>query len=344
MSESSLVCSDVRVAYPEFLLALDLEVAKGDLITLIGPSGCGKSTTLQLISGLIPCNSGKIFLDGNEITALPVWKRNIGLVFQEYALFPHLNVERNVDYALRLKRLRKKERRERSAQLLALVGLEGYNKRRVQALSGGEQQRVALARALAGEPQILLLDEPLSALDAKLRIRLRGEIRRIQQETGITMIYVTHDQEEALTISDKVVVMRDGKIEQYDTPETVYNKPRNLFVARFMGQGTLLPTSVIPETLKSFEKAPQISETHLFFRPEMVIVHTEATLPFPEYLPHLRFEGATVSSIEYQGGRYLLECQWNGAQILAYCERRIEGEKVSLGVRIKDLNYYTPQE
>ena len=340
MAKNHLVCSNVRVKYPEFLLTLDLSVEQGDLITLIGPSGCGKSTTLQLISGLIPCDSGQIVLNGKDITNLPVWKRNIGLVFQEYALFPHLNVERNIDYALRLKHLTKKERRAKTAQLLSLVNLEGYGKRKVDQLSGGERQRIALARALAAEPEVLLLDEPLSALDEKLRKWLREEIRRIQQETGITMVYVTHDQEEALTISDKVVVMRDGQIEQYGTPEEVYSSPATLFVANFMGLGTLLPTTLLPSVLRSFEEYEEPSESHLFFRPEDVILHSDPSLPFPEYLPHLRFKGARVVNSEYQGGRYLLECEWEGYTIYGYSAKKIESNNLTLGVKVQDLNYF----
>ncbi len=340
MATNHLVCSNVRVKYPEFLLALDLSVKEGDLITLIGPSGCGKSTTLQLISGLIPCESGEILLNGKDITNLPVWERKIGLVFQEYALFPHLNVERNVDYALRLRRLPKEERKAKTESLLALVNLEGYAKRRVEHLSGGERLRVALARALAAEPHVLLLDEPLSALDEKLRKRLREEIRRIQQETGITMIYVTHDQEEALTISDKVVVMHEGQIEQYGTPEEVYSSPATLFVANFMGLGTLLPTTLISSILKSFEEFEEPSESHLFFRPEDVIVHSNTSLPFPEYLPHLRFKGAKVVSNEYQGGRYLLQCEWEGYTIYAYSPQQFEDDTLTLGVKVQELNYF----
>lgn len=347
MSNSGLVCSDIRVEYPEFTLSLDLTVSEGELVSIIGPSGCGKSTTLQLITGLIPCESGSIVLNGQDITNTPVWQRNIGMVFQDYALFPHLDVEQNIAYSLKLKKVVKRERQERVASLLELVGLEGYGKRKIALLSGGERQRVALARALASEPKLLLLDEPLSALDAKMRKRLRQQIRKIHEATGITTLYVTHDQEEALTISDRIVVMQEGRIEQFNTPEIIYNNPSTLFAAKFMGEGTLLPHSLIPQTLVSIDKGPDTvvfrsgGETRqIFFRPERVIVHDNPALAFPEFLPHLRFNRARVISCEYQGGQYLLECDWNGYTILAYCRHKPKEERVSLGVRVNDLVEY----
>lgn len=347
MADMGLVCSQVRVEYPEFTLSLDLSVQQGELVSIIGPSGCGKSTTLQLITGLIPCETGSINLNGNDITSMPVWERNIGMVFQDYALFPHLNVEKNIAYSLKLKKLSKGEQKERVGRLLELVDLADYQRRKINELSGGERQRVALARALAAEPQLLLLDEPLSALDAKMRKRLRQQIRNIHDTMGITTLYVTHDQEEALTISDRIVVMQQGRMEQYDTPENIYNHPATLFAARFMGEGTLLPHSLIPQTLVSIDKGPDTvvfrssGETkQVFFRPERVIVHDNPSLAFPEFLPHLRFPDARVVSCEYQGGRYLLSCEWNGHTILAYARHRPKHKRVSLGVRVVDLVEY----
>lgn len=347
MAEKGLVCSQVRVDYPEFALSLDLEVSPGELVSIIGPSGCGKSTTLQLITGLIPCHTGSISLNGRDISHVPVWERNIGMVFQDYALFPHLNVGKNVAYSLRFQNISKRERSERIIRLLELVDLAGYDKRKINELSGGERQRVALARALASQPQLLLLDEPLSALDAKMRKRLRQQIRHIHEETGITTLYVTHDQEEALTISDRIMVMQQGRMEQYDTPERIYNRPATLFAARFMGDGTLLPHDLIPRTLVSIDKGPDTvifrssgESKQVFFRPERVIVHDNPSLAFPEFLPHLRFTDAKVISCEYQGGRYLLSCEWNGHTILAYTRHRPKHSRVSLGVRVNDLVEY----
>lgn len=347
MSEAGLVCSHVRVTYPEFTLTLDLSIEQGELVSIIGPSGCGKSTSLQLITGLIPCEEGSISLNGKDITHMPVWERNIGMVFQDYALFPHLNVAQNIAYSLKLKKIRKNERTARVSRLLELVGLEGYGKRKISQLSGGERQRIALARALAAEPQMLLLDEPLSALDAKMRKRLRQQIRKIHEATGITTIYVTHDQEEALTISDRIVVMQDGRMEQFATPEEIYTHPSTLYAAKFMGEGTLLPHALIPQTLVSIDKGPETvvfrssgESRQIFFRPERVIVHDNLALAFPEFLPHLRFNKARIINCEYQGGRYLLECDWNGHSILAYSRFRPKHEKVVLGVRVSDLIEY----
>ena len=214
---------------------LDLDVARGELISLLGPSGCGKTTTMRAIAGLIELRAGSITLDGRDISRLPPNKRDIGLVFQSYALFPHLNVFDNVAFGLRLRKVPAAELRQRVEKVIAAVGLSGFEARLPAQMSGGQQQRVALARAIVIEPKLLLLDEPLSNLDAKLRVQMRAELRRIQRELGITMLYVTHDQDEALAMSDRIVVMNAGKIEQLDTPERLFNAPRTRFVANFMG-------------------------------------------------------------------------------------------------------------
>lgn len=342
-----LVCKKVEASYPEFKLHLDFTIMQGEMVSIIGPSGCGKSTTLQLLSGLMEPDSGSILLGDEDITAKPVWERNIGLVFQDYALFPHLNVAQNIAYSLKLQKVPKKDRNQKVASLLSLVGLEGYQKRRTGELSGGERQRVALARALASNPRLLLLDEPLSALDAQLRKHLRKEIRRIHDETGITTIYVTHDQEEALSLSDRILVMHDGATEQLNTPQQVYHAPATLFAASFMGDGTVLPYDIIPKTLISAEAGTaafvykQFSGQHqIFFRPEKVLVHDEPSLAFPEFLPHLRFNDASVIDCEYQGSRYLLECEWEGLNIIASTVKEPKHRQVTLGVRLSDLVEY----
>ena len=230
----------IEKIYPDFRLELDLEVHQGELLILLGPSGCGKTTTLRLIAGFIDPDSGTLDMDSRRIDNLPAHRRRIGIVFQDYALFPHLNVWDNIGFGLRMQGWSAGEARRRIGELLGLISLEGYGKRKVTRLSGGEQQRVALARALAPQPQLLLLDEPLSALDAKLRKSLRSEIRRIQRELAVTTLYVTHDQEEALVLGDRIAVMREGHIEQIDTPERIYNRPANLFVGTFLGQANLL--------------------------------------------------------------------------------------------------------
>ena len=214
---------------------LSLEFCDGKLTTLLGPSGCGKSTLLNLISGILPPTSGSIFFGDRDVTSLSPDKRNIGLVFQNYALYPHMTVGENIAFPLEIKKVSKKERMERAAEFAKLLRIEDYFTRKPSQLSGGQQQRVAIARALAKEPEILLLDEPLSNLDARLRLEMREEIRRLQLETGITTIFVTHDQEEALSISDHILLLKKGRIQQYGLPQELYDEPCNPFVADFLG-------------------------------------------------------------------------------------------------------------
>jgi putative spermidine/putrescine transport system ATP-binding protein len=222
-----------------------LSVEQGEFISFLGPSGCGKTTTLRMIAGFEIPTSGYITINGNDLTYLPPNKRNVGMVFQAYALFPNMTVAENIGYGLKIAGKSKAEIANRVDEMLALIHLESFGKRYPFQLSGGQQQRIALARALAFQPQVLLLDEPLSALDAKIRVELRQEIRRIQQQLDITTIYVTHDQEEALSLSDRIVVMSQGKVEQVGTPSEIYNLPTTEFVAKFVGQINLLPVEVV---------------------------------------------------------------------------------------------------
>ncbi|MFB4294536.1 ABC transporter ATP-binding protein [Nonomuraea sp. ATR24] len=226
------------------LESVDLRVPSGRLVTLLGASGCGKTTLLRIVAGFETADTGSVRFGERDLARVPVWKRRIGFVFQSYALWPHMTVAENVAYGLRLRKLPKQEIAAKVEAGLAMVGLTGREQRRPGQLSGGQQQRVALARALALEPDVLLMDEPLSNLDAKLRIEMRREIRRIQQETGITAVYVTHDQDEALEISDLVAVMNGGRVEQIGAPEDVYDRPETTFVASFVGTVTLLKGEV----------------------------------------------------------------------------------------------------
>ena len=219
--------------------ALDLGIEKGELICLLGPSGCGKTTTMRAIAGLMQPRSGRIEIDGRDVTRVSPARREVGLVFQSYALFPHLTVYENVAFGLRLKRADRLDGRVRDG--LATVGLTEFASRMPAELSGGQQQRVALARSMVMEPKVLLLDEPLSNLDARLRLEMRIELARVQRETGVTMVFVTHDQAEALSLADRIVVMRGGRIEQQGTPEDIWNRPETDFVATFMGYETMLP-------------------------------------------------------------------------------------------------------
>ena len=241
---------------------LNLTLRKGELLTLLGPSGCGKTTTLQVAGGFLFPDEGRVILDGRDVTHLLPEERPTATVFQSHALFPHMSVEENVAYGLRVRRIERAERRRKVKELLARVGLNGYENSRVQELSGGQQQRVALARALILEPQVLLLDEPLSSLDARLRVKMRAEIRSLQQAFGITALYVTHDQEEALSISDRVAVMNAGNLVQIGSPEEVYFSPQSEFVADFISNAfplfldgrryLLRPDQIVPDRAGSY--------------------------------------------------------------------------------------------
>ena len=219
---------------------INLDIKDKEFITLLGPSGCGKTTTLRLIAGFLEPDEGNVIFDGKIINNVPAYKRQVNTIFQRYALFPHLNVYENIAFGLRVKKLSEKEIAEKVDEMLKLVNLSGLEKRNITTLSGGQQQRVAIARAIANHPRVLLLDEPLAALDLKLRKDMQKELKKIQETLGITFIFVTHDQEEALTMSDRVVVMDNGKIQQVGTPQDIYNEPQNAFVADFIGESNIL--------------------------------------------------------------------------------------------------------
>ena len=219
---------------------INLDVYEKEFITLLGPSGCGKTTTLRIIAGFVTPDTGDVLFEDTKINDVPPHKRHVNTVFQKYALFPHLNVYENIAFALRLKKVKEQEIYERVEEMLAMVNLRGFEKKDVNLLSGGQQQRVAIARALSNKPKVLLLDEPLGALDLKLRKDMQNELKNIQRKTGITFVYVTHDQEEALSMSDTVVVMADGKIQQIGSPTDIYNEPENAFVADFIGESNIL--------------------------------------------------------------------------------------------------------
>ncbi len=251
MSTPKLALVDLTKRYQPGLAPavdhLNMEVEEGHLVALLGPSGCGKTTTLRMVAGLMDPTAGRIVVDGEDITSIPVHRRGMGMVFQSYALFPHMNVAANVAFGLRMRRLPKSERLERVRRALDMVQLGYLAERETKALSGGQQQRIALARALVVEPTLLLLDEPLSNLDAKLRESMRGEIRAIQQRTGATTLFVTHDQDEALDMADRIAVMNGGLIEQFGEPSEVYERPRTRFVAEFIGRANLLDATVVAD-------------------------------------------------------------------------------------------------
>ena len=243
MAEVSLELKEIKKSFTEGKAVLDnisLEISKGEFITLLGSSGCGKTTTLRIIAGLEQPDAGSVWLDGREVTGLEPNQRDVNTVFQNYALFPHMNVAENIGYGLKLKKVPKSEIRKKVSQMLELVQLEGYERRKPSELSGGQKQRVAIARALVNNPKVLLLDEPLGALDLQLRRAMQIELKHLQKKLGITFIYITHDQEEAINMSDRIAVMRDGRIEQIGTPDEIYNHPKTSYVATFVGNANIL--------------------------------------------------------------------------------------------------------
>ena len=255
MNKNALISlRGIRVDFDDepVLKGIDLDIMDKEFITFLGPSGCGKTTTLRIIGGFIQPKEGDVFFGGVRINDLPPYKREVNTVFQRYALFPHLNVYENVEFGLKIAKVPEKERRQSVKEMLKLVGLSGYDRRHINQLSGGQQQRVAIARALVNRPKVLLLDEPLGALDLKLRKEMQIELKRIQQALEITFIYVTHDQEEALTMSDTVVVMNGGKVQQIGTPEDIYNEPKNAFVADFIGDSNIVDGVMHKDFLVSF--------------------------------------------------------------------------------------------
>ncbi len=334
----------------EQVQALDdvsLDIREGELFTLLGPSGCGKTTTLRCIAGFEKPTGGSIDFLGRDYTAVPPFRRNIGMVFQSYALFPHMSIFENVAYGLRMRKTSKREIEERVSRIIQMVGLETTQKRKPSELSGGQQQRIALARALVYDPELLLLDEPLSNLDAKLRVYMREEIRRIQQQARVTTIYVTHDQEEALSISDRIAVMHDGKVSQVGLPDEIYENPNSIRVADFIGQANFLDCAVKNNgsTMLTFPSGEQIvletgsdsirgfphKQGILFVRPEQMKVVAAA-------------DGANtvkgeVKVILYLGSvvRYFVEIfqKTTPQEILVDQDRRVDGVKVGDPVTVR---------
>ena len=281
----------------------NLNIRDGEFITLLGPSGCGKTTILRSIGGFITPDSGDIYFSGNKITNLPPHKRNVNTIFQRYALFPHLDVYENVAFGMRIKKLPEDVIDETVKRMLDLVDLRGYAKRSVSKLSGGQQQRVAIARALANDPKMLLLDEPLSALDMKLRKDMQTELKKIQQQTGITFLFVTHDQQEALSMSDTVVVMDKGVIQQIGSPEDIYNEPKNAFVADFIGESNILDGIMLDDYKVAFAGARFECLDKGFSKrePVDVVIRPEDVKVVPKEQGALK---GTVTSVNFQGVHY----------------------------------------
>lgn len=305
MQENILSLNNITKSFEGDLVLedLSLEIKRNEFVTLLGPSGCGKTTTLRIIAGFVMPDQGKVMMEGEDITMLPTEKRCINTVFQKYALFPHMTVAENIAFGLKIKKKDDEYIRRKIGYALELVNLTGFEKRKPRSLSGGQQQRIAIARAIVNEPQILLLDEPLGALDLKLRQDMQKELIRLKKELGITFIYVTHDQEEALTMSDKIVVMNQGYIQQIGTPEDIYNEPQNAFVADFIGSANLLAATMVRDELVSINDVRfdcvdkgfgNNRPVDVVIRPEDVEIREKGQGIFP----------ATVTSVLFKGVHY----------------------------------------
>ena len=323
---------EVVVNYINFI------ITEGEFVTLLGPSGCGKTTILRMIAGFEDPTYGDIFFYGKKLTELPAYERPVNTVFQNYALFPHMNVYENIAFPLRIKKLDEKTIDEKVKYYLNVVNLKGYEKRNIDQLSGGQQQRVAIARALINKPKILLLDEPLSALDLKLRKDMQKELKRIQQAVGITFIYVTHDQEEALSLSDKIIVMRKGEIQQVGSPTDIYNEPINTYVADFIGESNIID-AVMKENYKvefmgkTFEcvdeRFPESDKVKIVIRPEDIDPVEKGTSKID----------ALVTSVTFKGVHYEILAEHEGFTFMIHTtEYRAEGEVIGLSFGPDDIH------
>ena len=323
---------------------LCLKIKDGEFVTFLGPSGCGKTTTLRIIAGFTQPDTGEVIIDGNRMNGVPPYKRQVNTIFQRYALFPHLNVYENVAFGLRVNKVDKKEIDERVTAMLKSVNLSGFERRQIHSLSGGQQQRVAIARALVNNPKILLLDEPLGALDLKLRKDMQIELKNIQQQLGITFIFVTHDQEEALSMSDTVVVMNEGKIQQIGSPEDIYNEPKNAFVADFIGESNILDGIMREDKLvemfghkfecvdAGFEKNEPVD---VVVRPEDIDVVSES-------------EGqlsGVVSSITFKGVHYEIIVDINDFKwMIQSTDSPAVGDRIGISIPPQDIHIMKKSE
>ena len=318
MNNDFLVLKNITKSFGKSVVIdnLDLTIKRGTMVTLLGPSGCGKTTVLRLVAGLENPTSGQIFIDGEDVTKSSIQNRDICIVFQSYALFPHMSIGDNVGYGLRMQNVNKEERKQRIKEALELVDLAGFEDRYVDQISGGQQQRVALARALVLKPKVLLFDEPLSNLDANLRRAMREKIRELQQSLGITSLYVTHDQTEAFAVSDEVIVMNKGKIMQKAPAKELYQRPNSLFLANFMGESSILPATLQGNTVNIGGYEVQLTNASQFnladgdclvgIRPEAVYLQENGT----------EAQRCTIKSAVYMGNHWEVVAQWHGKDLL----------------------------
>ena len=328
---------------------LNLEIQKGEFVTLLGPSGCGKTTTLRMIGGFEQPTSGEILLNGEDISTLPPNKRPINTVFQRYALFPHLNIRDNIAFGLKLKKLSKKEIDEKVARVLKIVDLEGMEQRSISTLSGGQQQRIAIARAIVNEPEILLLDEPLGALDLKMRQEMQLELKSMHEKLGITFIYVTHDQEEAITMSDKIVVMGNGIVQQIGTAEDIYNEPENAFVADFIGDSNIFNGRMKDKLCVSFMGAgftcvddyPKGMRTDVVVRPEDVLLVKKGEGIVDAKVIANTFKGIYYEITMQSGDNEIVAKSTKGATVGETVGITIDPDGIHVIPAEKDLNQFT---
>ncbi|MDO4154169.1 MAG: ABC transporter ATP-binding protein [Clostridia bacterium] len=323
---------------------LNLYIRDGEFITLLGPSGCGKTTTLRIIAGFLEPDSGEVIFEGKVINGVPAYKRQVNTIFQRYALFPHLNVYENIAFGLRLKKMKEKDIQAKVSEMLTLVNLKGFGSRKIDSLSGGQQQRVAIARALAVDPRVVLLDEPLGALDLKLRKDMQVELKNIQQRLGITFIYVTHDQEEALSMSDTIVVMDNGKIQQIGTPTDIYNEPKNAFVADFIGESNILDGIMHSDFSVEFQgmKFQCVDKGFGKDEPVDVVVRPEDVDIVP---PEEGMLKGVVTSVTFKGVHYEIIVDIDGFKwMVQTTEYSAVGDKIGISIKPDEIQVMKKSE
>ena len=346
MAEPRVSLQGVAKCYGETtaLADTDLDIAAGEYVVLLGPSGSGKTTLLSILGGFVEPSAGRVIIDGKDVTSLPAARRPTATVFQDYALFPHMSVAANIAFGLAMRGMGKAQRLKKAEEMLALVGLKGFGRRGVHQLSGGQRQRVALARAVAVDPAVLLLDEPLGALDLALRRQMQEELVRLQRQLNATFVHVTHDQEEAMSIADRVVVMKDGRIEDVGPPARIYLKPASLFAARFMGENNVLEGQVVGSAngqtavdtilgrLLADQPAEPGEKVHVALRPEQ--------LRFSAELGAQALGDAEVTEFSFQGTHFRVHCRLAGQELIARIpaeEPPLAGERLPLYARAGDL-------
>lgn len=323
---------------------ISLQIHDGEFVTLLGPSGCGKTTTLRIIAGFLHPDSGNVIFGGKNINGVPPYKRQVNTIFQRYALFPHLNVYENIAFGLRLKKMKEKDIQKKVREMLELVNLKGFGSRNINSLSGGQQQRVAIARALAVDPRVVLLDEPLGALDLKLRKDMQVELKNIQQKLGITFIYVTHDQEEALSMSDTIVVMNNGEIQHIGTPTDIYNEPKNAFVADFIGESNILDGIMREDFNVEFEgmRFKCVDKGFTQNEPVDVVVRPEDVDIVPESEGMLT---GVVTSVTFMGVHYEIIVDINGFKWMIQTTDKSEvGDRIGISIKPDEIHIMKKSE